>query len=65
MRTNFTNMFRLFRIIWIDTSVDYNIKINSIKFFHMLCVNDFLFNNSINLFCNIDSNVIFNDKIFL
>ena len=66
---NFIKIFHLFGVnfmnsasILINISVNYNTKINSIKFFRLLCVNDFSFNNNINLFYNIDNNLIFNDK---
>ena len=71
MKSNFINMFRLFHVNFansvsnlIDISVNYNMKVNSIEFFPSFCVSDFSFNNNVNLFCNIDSNVIFNDEIF-
>ena len=71
MRINSINTFRLFRVNFassalnlIDTSANCNIKVNSTEFFRSLCVNDSSFNNSVNLFCNVDNNLIFNDKIF-
>ena len=58
---NFAN----FALILINTSVDYNIKINLIKFFYLFYVHNFSLNNNINLFCNINNNLMFNNKIFL
>ena len=65
-------MFRLFRASFasfasdlIDISVNYNTKVNSTEFFCSLHVSDSLSDDNINLFCNVDSNVIFNDEFFL
>ena len=69
---NFVKISRLFRVnlmnfvsILIDTSVNYNTKVNLIEFFHLFCVNDFSFDNSVNLFYNVDNNFIFNNEVFL
>ena len=71
MRASSVNMFRLFRVSFassvlnlIDISVNYNTKVSSIEFFRSLCVSDFSFDDNINLFCNVDNNVIFSDKVF-
>ena len=68
---NFIKVFRLFRVsstsftlILINIFINYNTKINSIEFFRSLCVNDSSFNNNINLFYNVNNNLIFNDEIF-
>ena len=72
IEVNFVKISRLFRVsstssasILIDISVNYNTKINLIVFFRSLCVSDFSFNDNVNLFYNVDNNLIFNDKIFL
>ena len=71
IEVNFVKIFRLFRVnsmnfilILIDIFVNYNTKINSIKFSCLFYVDDFLFNDNVNLFCNVDNNFVFNDKIF-
>ena len=68
---NFVKIFYLFRVnstnfasILINTSVNRDTKVNLIEFFRSLCVNDFLSDDNINLFCNVDNNLIFNDEIF-
>ena len=71
MEASSVNMFRLFRVRFassasnlIDTSANYNTKVSSIEFFRSFCVSDSSFDDSANLFCNVDSNVIFSDEIF-
>ena len=71
MKANFVNMFRLFRISFanfasnlINISVNYNTKINLIKFLYLLCVNNSSFDDNVDLFYNVDNNVIFNDETF-
>ena len=70
MKVNFVNIFRLFRVNFasfasnlIDISVNYNTKINSTEFYRSLCVSDSSRDNNVNLFYNIDNNIIFNDEI--
>ena len=72
IKINSVNISRLSRVSFsnftlnlIDTSVNCNTKINLIKFSHPFCVNDFSFDDNVNLFYNINSNVIFNNKISL
>ena len=71
IEVNFIKIFHLFRInftnsasILIDIFINCNIKINLIKFFCSFCVNNSLFNDNINLFCNVNNNFVFNNKIF-
>ena len=71
IKASFVKVFRLFRVnfanfasILIDICVNYNIKVNLIEFPRSFCVNDFSFNDNINLFYNINNNLIFNNKIF-
>ncbi len=52
-------------MLLIKTSISYNIKARLFNIFYLLCANKFLLNNNINLFCNIKSNLVFNNKIFL
>ena len=66
------NISRLFQISFasfasnsIKISVNYNIKINSIEFFCSFCVSDSSFDDSANLFYNVNNDVIFNNKILL
>ena len=54
-----------FTSILINISADYKTKVSSTKFFHLLCVRNFSFNNNVNLFCNVDNNFMFNVEIFL
>ena len=68
---NFVKIFRLFRVsftsfasILIDIFVNYDTKINLIKFFRSFYINEFSFDDSVNLFYNINNNFIFNDEIF-
>ena len=72
IKINFIEIFYLFRVslinftlILIDIFVNYNTKINLIEFFRLLCVNNFLFNNNVNLFYNVDNNFLFYNEIFL
>ena len=72
MKANSANMFRLFRVNFasfasnlIDISANCNTEVNSIEFSRSLCVSNFSFDDNINLFCNVDSNVIFNEEVFL
>ena len=60
---NFVKIFRLFRVsfmnfalILINTFVNYNTKVNSNEIFHLFCVNDSLFDDNVDLFCNINNN---------
>ena len=62
--------FRLFRInlisfalILINTSVNYNTKINLIEFFQFLCLSNLLFNNNTNLSYNVNNSFVFNVEI--
>ena len=71
IEANSVNMSRLFRVSFasfalnlIDTSVNCNTKISSTEFFRPLYISDFSSDDNVNLFCNVDSNVIFNDEIF-
>ena len=70
IEVNFINIFYLFRVsstssalILIDIFVNYNTKVNLIEFFRSFCVNDFSFDDNVNLFYNIDNNFVFNDEI--
>ena len=72
MRTSSVNMFRLFHVSFassasnlIDTSVNYNTKVSLTEFSRPFCVSDSSLDDSANLFCNVNSNVIFSDEIFL
>ena len=69
---NLVKIFRLFRVsltnfasTLIDIFVNCNMKINLIEFFYSFCVNDFSFDDNINLFCNVNNNFVFNDEILL
>ena len=71
IEVNFVKIFRLFRVnfmnfasILINIFINYNTKINLIEFSRSLCVNNSLFDDNVNLFCNVDNNLIFNDEIF-
>ena len=71
IETSFVKIFHLFRVnfmnfasILIDISVNYNIRISLIEFFRSFCVSDFSLDDNVNLFYNIDNNLIFNDEIF-
>ena len=69
---NSVNIFRLFYVslisfakILINIPVKNNMKINSIQLSRLFCVSNSSFNNNVNLFYNINSNLIFNVEIFL
>ena len=71
IEVNFVNIFYLFRIslisfalMLINISINCNIKINSTEFFQSLYVNDFMFDDNVNLFCNADSNLNSTSKSF-
>ena len=60
IEANSINIFCLFRVNFassvsnrVNIFVNYNTKVNSIKFSCSFCVNDFSFNDNINLFYNI------------
>ena len=68
---NFVNISHLLRISFtssvsnlINIFANCNIKFNSIEFSRPLCINDSSLDDDINLFYNVNSNVIFNDEIF-
>ena len=70
MKASPVNMFRLFRVSFassalnlIDTPASCNTRVSSIEFSRPLCVNDSSSDDNVNLFYNVDSNVIFNDEI--
>ena len=72
MKTSSINIFRLFCLSFasfalklIDIFINYNINVNLTKFFRSFRVINFLFDDNVNLFCNVNSNIIFNDEIFL
>ena len=69
---NFVKIFHLFRVnfinfasILIDIFVNYNTRINLIEFFRSFYISNFSFDDNVNLFCNVDNNLIFNDEILL
>ena len=71
IEANSAKIFRLFRVsstsfasILIDTSVNCNTEVSSTEFFRSFYVSDSSSDDNVNLFCNVDSNLIFNDEIF-
>ena len=71
IEASFVNIFRPFRANFtsstsnlIDISVNCNTRIDSTEFFCSLYVDDSSSDDSVNIFCNVNSNMIFNDTRF-
>ena len=71
MRASSANIFRLFRVSFasstsdlIDISASCNMRVSSTESSRSLYVSDSSFDDNVNLFCNVDSNVIFSNETF-